>query len=200
MRSRVGANVLLVEGGKRVRAFGVIVVVLIVGAIIWVILSNPASASPIAYATLAATNGGSVSGNVNFVPTSDGQSTSVTVNLQGLQRDAVYAATINQGDCLGPRLFILSAVPGDANGQGSSTTTVAAQPRGEWFIAIHATASPDAPLVACGQVHVTGATGPYTPPSGTTLPGGYPAQQPYQMPNGGGAPPRTPIPTPVAAK
>lgn len=182
------------------RGAGIVLVVVIVGAIIWMVLSNSAGASPIASATLAPTNGSSVSGSVGFVPTSDGQSTSVTVTLQGLQRDAVYAATINQGDCLGPRLYILSAVPGDANGQGSSTTTVSAQPSGDWYIAIHATASPDAPLVACGQVHVTGATGPYTPANGTTIPGGYPAQQPYQLPNGGGGPPRTPVPTPVAAR
>jgi hypothetical protein len=163
-----------------------------------VILSSSAGASPVAYATLSATNSG-IAGSVNFVPTSDGQSSSVTVNLQGLQRDAVYAATINQGDCLGPRLFILTAVPGDANGNGSSTTTVPGQPRSEWFIAIHATASPDAPLVACGQVHVTGATGPYVPAGSTTYPSGNPVfQQPYQLPNGGGGPPRTPIPTPVA--
>lgn len=182
------------------RVLGVIVVVVILGAIVWVILTNSASASPIASATLTSTNGSSVSGSVDFTPTSDGHSTSVTVALHGLQQDAIYGATINQGDCLGPRLYILSAVPGNANGQGSSTTTVPAQPQGDWFVAIHATASPDAPLVACGQVSVTGAPGTYTSPSGQGLPGGYPAQQPYQLPNGGGGPPRTPIPTPVAAK
>jgi hypothetical protein len=175
------------------------VVVLIVGAIIWVILSTSAVASPIAYATLSSTNASSVSGSVNFVPTSDGQSTSATVNLRGLQQDAVYAATINHGDCLGSRLFILSSVPGNSNGQGSSTTTVSAQPQTDWFVAIHASASPIAPVVACGQVRVTGSTGSYATPGSQNYPSGYPAQ-PYQLPNGGGGPPRTPIPTPVAAK
>jgi hypothetical protein len=181
-----------------VRTTGVIVVLVVVGAIIWVILSNSAGASPLASATLSPTNGSSVSGSVTFVPTSSGASTSVTVTLQGLQQGSVYGATINHGACLGPLLYILNGVPGNANGQGTSTTTVSSQPQGDWFIAIHVTASAQAPLVACGQVIVTGSTGSYATPSGQGYPGGYPAQQPYQLPNGGGGPPRTPIPTPVA--
>lgn len=176
---------------------------IITGVIIWVIYSSSAGASPIASATLAAQQNSGISGNAHFVPTSSGQATSITVQLTGLQQDAVYAVTVNQGACLGPRLYILTAVTGGSSNQGSSTTTVPAQPQPDWFIAAHATASPDSPLVACGQVQVTGATGPYVPASqqnqpGQLIPVQNQVQQPYQLPNGGGGPPRTPIPTPVA--
>jgi hypothetical protein len=166
--------------------------ILLIGGIIWIVSSSSAVASPVAMATLAARNGSGISGTVSFVPTSDGQSTSVTTRLTGLQPDAVYSVTIHNGSCLGPRLFILSGVVGSANGQGSSTTTVPAQPDTYWAVAVHATASPDSPLVACGQVHVTGTVSQ----PGERVP--VENEAPYQLPNGGGAPPRMPIPTPVA--
>jgi hypothetical protein len=160
-----------------------------VGILWWVYISGPgwgssAGASSLATDTLASSNGSGVAGTVNFVPTSDGQSTSVTIHLTGLRQGVVYGVTIHNGACLGPRLFILNDVTGDANGTGSSTTTVAAQPGGYWYVVVHASASPDALVVACGQVQVSAtATAQH--------------QQPFQMPNGGGGPPRTPIlPTP----
>lgn len=170
---------------------------LLIGGIIWIVSSSSAVASPVAMANLAARNGSGISGTVSFVPTSDGQSTSVNTQLSGLQPDAVYSVTIHSGSCLGPRLFILSGVVGNANGQGANTTTVPAQPDTYWAIAVHATASPDAPLVACGQVHVTGSNGTISQP-GDRVP--VENNAPYQLPNGGGAPPRTPIPTPVAGR
>ncbi len=173
----------------------------LIGVFIWIIYSSSAGASPIASATLASQQNSGISGSARFVPTSSGQAYSITVQLTGLQQDAVYAVTVNQGACWGPRLYILSAVTGDTSGQGSSTTTVPAQPQSDWFIAAHATASPDAPLVACGQVQVTGATGSYVSPGqqyqpGERIPVQNQVEQPYQLPNGGGGPPRTPIPTP----
>jgi hypothetical protein len=175
--------------------------VLVIGLIIWTIVSSSAGAAPVASATLAQYNGSGISGTASFVPSSDGKSTNVSLQLSGLQQDAVYSATVNNGACLGPRLFILTAVTGGSTGQGSSTTTLPAQPQSYWFIAVHATASPDAPLVACGQVSVSGATGTYISPSQTAQPSQripVQNQQPYQLPNGGGGPPKTPIPTPVA--
>jgi hypothetical protein len=159
----------------------------------------PAGASPLASASLAATGGSGVTGTVSFVPTSDGQSTNVTTRLSGLAPNQVYAVTIQNGACLGPRLFALAGVVGDASGQGSNTTTVPAQPASYWFMVAHESASPDAPMVACGQVRVTGTTPGYVPPGGANQSGGgipVQNQQPYQLPNGGGGPPKTPIPTP----
>jgi hypothetical protein len=175
----------------RINGVTILLLVLIgVGVLWWLYVSGPgsgpyASASSFATDTLTSSNGSVVSGTVSFVATSDGQSTSVTVHLTGLRQGVVYGVTIHNGACLGPRLFILTSVTGDANGQGSSTTIVAAQPASFWFIVVHASASPDTLVVACGQVQVH--------VSGTTP---TPNQQPFQMPNGGGGPPRTPIPTP----
>ncbi|HEX9056425.1 MAG TPA: hypothetical protein VF818_02745 [Ktedonobacterales bacterium] len=174
---------------------------ILLGLLVWWAVSSSAVASPIASATISPSNGSSVSGVANFVPTSDGHSTSVTTRLTGMQADAVYAVTVNQGACLGPRLFILTGVTADNSGQGSSTTTVPAQPQNTWYIAVHSSASPDAPLVACGPVRVSGQTGSYVPASTPAQPADRNAvenQQPYQLPNGGGGPPKTPIPTPVA--
>jgi hypothetical protein len=175
--------------------------ILVVALIVWIVYSSSAGASPIASATLSSTNGSGVSGSAHFVPTSDGQSTSVVVHLSSLQPDWVYAATIHQGHCLGPRLFILTGATGAAGGEGSSTTTVPAQPTSSWYIAVHASASPAAPLVACGQVHVTGAPGGYVAPSSQIQPANripVENQLPFQLPNGGGGPPRTPLPVPSA--
>jgi hypothetical protein len=181
-----------------------LVVLVVVGIIWWAYASGPGSgstagASSLATDTLTSSNGGAVSGTVSFVPTSDGQSTSVTTHLNGLQHDAVYGVTIHNGACLGPRLFVLSSVTGDANGAGSSMTTVPAQPGSYWYVVVHASASPDAPVVACGQVNVSGTAPSYVAPNSSSQPG-YRApvqnQQPFQLPNGGGGPPKTPIPTP----
>jgi hypothetical protein len=177
------------------------VAVLAVVIIVWVYSSSSSSgsASPLASASLTPQNNSGISGTVQFVPTSDGQSTSITTHLSGLQPDATYGVTINNGACLGPRLFILSGVTANASGQGSSTTTVPAQPADYWYIAVHASASPDAPLVACGQVQVTGTAPGYVTPGGSSQSGvrvPVENQQPFQLPNGGGGPPRTPIPTP----
>ncbi|HEY7834195.1 MAG TPA: hypothetical protein VIG30_11535 [Ktedonobacterales bacterium] len=184
-------------------AIVVIVGVILLGVIIWFVYSSSAGAAPGATAVLAPLNGSGISGSVNFVATSDNASTSVIVHLHGLQSGDVYAATINQGACLGPRLFILVGATGDQNGDGTSTTTVPGQPTNEWYVAVHAAASADAPLVACGQVRVTSAPGQYATPAGTNQPGSRQPvqnQQPYQLPNGGGAPPRTPLPTPAASR
>jgi hypothetical protein len=189
----------------KVNGWTILAVVLVAVGIIWWVYASgagagsPAGASPLASATLTPTGGSGVSGTVSFVPTSDGQSTSVTTSLSGLQRDTVYGVTVHNGACLGPRLFVLSSVVGNANGQGSSTTTVPAQPGTYWYVVVHASASPDAPVVACGQAQVSGTTPGYVAPNGSNQPG-YRApvqnQQPFQLPNGGGGPPRTPIPTP----
>jgi hypothetical protein len=173
-------------------------------AIIWLIhaSSQPAAASNQPGALLAAMSQSGVSGSVSFTPQSNGQATSVTVNLSGLQANSVYGVTINNGACLGPQLFILSGVIGDSSGQGSSTTTVPAPAAATWFIAVHASASPDAPVVACGQAQVgaqgSGTLAPVstaTPTSSVAIPAQNPTP-PLQLPNGGGGPPRQPIPTP----
>jgi hypothetical protein len=171
--------------------------IIAVAIIAWIIYSSAAGAAPIATATLTSANGSGISGVARFIPTSDGQSTSVVVQLSGLQPDWVYATTIQHGNCLGPRLFILNGVTGNASGEGSSTTTVPAPPASTWYVVIHASASPIAPVVACGQVHVTGAQGGYVPPTSQTQPANripVENQLPYQLPNGGGGPPRTPLP------
>ena len=187
--------------GNALLRFGVVVLAVVI--IVWVYSSSSSAgvgaASPLASASLTSQNGSGISGTVQFVPTSDGQSTSITTHLNGLQPDATYGVTIHNGACLGPRLFILSGVTANSSGQGSSTTTVPAQPANYWFIAVHASASPDAPLVACGQVQVTGTAPGYVAPGGSSQSGvrvPVENQQPLQLPNGGGGPPRTPIPTP----
>lgn len=165
----------------------VIAAVIVLGVIIWIIYSSSAGASPGAVAILSPVGGSAISGSANFVAAGDGASTDVVVRLHGLRSGATYAATINQGACDGPRLFILTGVAGDQNGEGSSTTTIPGAPNAQWFVAIHATASADAPVVACGRVQVNSTPGQPTAPG----------QSPYQLPNGGGAPPRTPLPVPA---
>ena len=159
----------------------------VVGLIVWIVFSGNVGAAPIASATLNSTNGSSISGTASLEPASDGTATSVTLALNGLQPQQTYSATINSGNCLGTRIYLLNAVTGDSAGQGTSTTTVHATPNASWFIAVHASASPVPPVVACGEVHVT------------SLPASYqqPGRVPYQMPNGGGAPARTPLPVPA---
>jgi hypothetical protein len=162
---------------------GIVVVVVIV----WIVYAGNVAAQPIASATLTAFNGSGVSGTASVVPSSDGKAASVTIELNGLQSGQVYSPTINSGNCLGTRLFLLNEITGTAAGQGSSTTSVAAPPNSSWFIAIHSSASGAAPLVACGQVQVTSLPA-------SSQPAG---RVPNQLPNGGGAPPRMPLPVPA---
>jgi hypothetical protein len=161
--------------------------IIVAALIIWILYSGTVGAAPIASASLAPTNGSGISGTASFEPSGDGTSTSVILALNGLHDGQTYSTTINSGNCLGTRLFLLNAVTGNSAGQGTSTTTVAAAPNTSWFIAVHASASAAALVVACGQVHVT------------SLPASYqrPGQVPYQLPNGGGAPARTPLPVPA---
>jgi hypothetical protein len=162
---------------------GIVVAVLI----IWIVFSGNVGAAPIASATLSPANGSGISGTASLEPSGDGTSTSVTLALNGLQYGHTYSATVNSGNCLGTRIYLLNAVTGNSAGQGTSTSTVHATPNASWFIAVHASASAAAPVVACGEVHVT------------SLPTSYqqPGQVPYQLPNGGGAPARTPLPVPA---
>lgn len=162
-----------------------IAAVIVLGIIIWVVYSSSAGASPGAVAVLAPMGGSAISGSANFMAAGGNTSTTVTVRLHGLQPGGTYAVTIDQGSCEGPRLFILAAVNGDQNGEGSGTATVPGAPTTNWYVAVHASASVDAPLVACGQVRVANAPAQPT------------RAAPYQLPNGGGAPPRTPLPTPA---
>ncbi len=162
---------------------GIIVVILI----IWIVYSGNVGAAPIASATLNSTGGSGITGTASIEPASDGKSTSITIALNGLQSGQTYSTTVNSGNCLGTRLFLLNGVTGNPDGQGTSTTTVPAAPNASWFIAVHASASAAAPVVACGQVQVS------------SLPASYqqPGRVPYQLPNGGGAPARTPLPVPA---
>jgi hypothetical protein len=171
----------------------VLLAVVVAGLLVWWILASSAGAAGVASATLAPVNESGISGTARFVGSGDGQSTAVTVTLSGLEPQIAYGVTINNGSCLGPTLFILNAVIGDASGQGSSSSNVPAQPSTYWYVAVHASASPDAALVACGVVNVTAAGG------GTCASPCYrvPVEnQPLQLPNGGAAPPKTPLPTP----
>jgi hypothetical protein len=163
-----------------------VVALLVFGVLLWFILSSSATAAPVASATLTQRNASGVTGTASFVPASDGQSTSVVVRLRGLTPDDAYAVTINDGSCLGPRLFILSPVSALASGQGSSATTIPALPQSYWYVAVHANASPAAALVACGVVQIASGQSYRVPVQ----------NQPFQLPNGGGGPPKTPIPTP----
>src|SRR5579884_1085533 len=115
---------------------GVLAALLAIGAIIWFVHTStaPADASGQPGAELAAVSQSGVSGSATFTPLSNGQATSVTVALTGLQANSVYGVTINNGACLGPQLYILSGVIGDSNGQGTSTTTVPAAASTNWFL------------------------------------------------------------------
>lgn len=166
----------------------VIAAVIVLGIIIWVIYSSSAGAAPGAVAVLAPVGGSGISGSASFSAAGGNTSTAVTVRLHGLAPGGTYAVTIDQGACTGPRLFILSAVTSDQNGEGNSSTAVPGTPTTDWYVAVHASASVDAPLVACGQVQV--ASAPAQPTRAA----------PYQLPNGGGAPPRTPLPTPAYSR
>jgi hypothetical protein len=171
----------------------VVLGVVVAGLLFWWILASSAGASGVAAAALAPVNESGISGTARFVGAGDGQSTAVTVTLSGLEPQVAYGVTINNGSCQGPALFILNPVIGDASGNGSASSTVPAQPASYWFVAVHASASPDAALVACGAVNVTGAGGGSCASPCYRVPV---RNQPLQLPNGGGAPPRTPLPTP----
>ncbi|HEY7985144.1 MAG TPA: hypothetical protein VID73_13290 [Ktedonobacterales bacterium] len=171
------------------RGNGLVIIggIVVIALIVWIVYSGSVGAAPIASATLIAANGSGINGTASIVPSSDGKATSITVELNGLRTGQIYSATVNSGNCLGTRLFLLNGVTGDPSGQGTSSTTVPAPPNASWFVAVHASASGAAPLVACGQVRVT------------SLPAAYqqPGRVPYQLPNGGGGAPRTPLPAPA---
>lgn len=170
--------------GNGLVIIGGIIVIALIG---WILYSGTVGAAPIASATLMTTNESGVSGTASIVPSSDGKATSVTLELNGLRSEQTYGATINSGNCLGTRLYSLNGITGNSAGQGTSLTTVPAPPNDSWFIAIHESASAMAPVVACGQVHVTSLPTSYQPTG----------RVPNQLPNGGGALPRTPLPVPA---
>src|SRR5690348_15777491 len=119
--------------------------ILVVALIIWILYSGNVGAAPIASATLGPINNSGVSGTARIMPSSDGTATSITLALNGLQYGQTYTATINSGNCLGTRLYQLTAVTGNSAGQGTSDSKVPAPPNASWFIAVHASASVAAP-------------------------------------------------------
>jgi hypothetical protein len=99
---------------------------------------------------LAPVGGSGISGQATVQPM-DGQ-TMVVITLQGLEPNSRHAAHVHGGSCGGSVMYPLTVVVADAEGNGTSTSMVAAAPDASWWIQVHRAESPPGPGIACGQV------------------------------------------------
>ena len=81
-----------------------------------------------------------------------GDSTTVIITLQGLEPDSRHAAHVHNGSCSGGVMYPLQVVVADAEGTGTSSSTVAAAPDATWWLQVHRAESPPGPGISCGQV------------------------------------------------
>lgn len=101
---------------------------------------------------LSAKNESGITGTTRVAP--QGDSLRVRLSLSGLTEGNSYAAHVHQGDCEqgGGVAVALSSVSGQADGTGSSTSTVARsalQSGQSYFVQAH---MPDGTPAACGDV------------------------------------------------
>ena len=103
-------------------------------------------------ATLAAKNNSGITGTASLA--ANGDSTSVTVTLNGGKAGTAYPTHIHMGDCAAPGDVVapLTSVTVGADGSGTSTTTVpSAKLEGQSALLVQSHL-PDGTPAACGDV------------------------------------------------
>jgi hypothetical protein len=103
-------------------------------------------------ATMAAKNNSGITGTASLA--ASGDSTTVTVTLQGGKAGTTYPTHIHAGDCAAPGAVVapLTSVTVGADGSGTSTTMVpSAKLEGEAAVLVQSH-QPDGTPAACGDV------------------------------------------------
>jgi Cu/Zn superoxide dismutase len=81
-----------------------------------------------------------------------GGSTMIMITVNGLEPNSRHAAHIHNGSCTAGILLPLEVVVADANGVGTSNTTLPQAADATWWIQVHRAEAPPGPGIVCGAV------------------------------------------------
>jgi hypothetical protein len=120
-------------------------------------LFRPEFLSNAGNALLSSVGNSTAYGSAQVVPSLQGKGSNLQLNLQGLDSNAHYVITLQQGSCSGPVLLTIGGIAADNNGNVTSTFSLAAlaalTQQGVW-VNVHRGNDASGPSVACGEVQI----------------------------------------------
>ncbi len=129
----------------------------IVLLVLFLLLFRPDFITRAGNALVSAVGGSNASGAVQVIPSLQGNTGNLLVNLQNLSSHTPYVITLDQGQCGGPAIQTFANIKTDSNGNISGNFAFANLQaliqKGVW-IDVHAGNSASGQTVACGQVQI----------------------------------------------